>query len=147
MSGVMANIKDGVEEVAQGAGRIARRAAVTSMLAVTAVGAAGGFATDANAQSAVPQNIAITRTAPVVETPREVCHMAAAALNSYVRANISKITDPADRAQLGILNQWIGAGCQGTVRLQNTREVFAATTHIQGVVGSRYNFTNVITLG
>lgn len=142
MSGVMANIKDGVEEVAQGAGRIARRAAVTGMLAMTAMGAAGGFATDANAQGAVPQNIAVTRT-----VPQDVCAMASAVLNDYVRANISRITDPADRAQLSILNQWIRAGCQGTVRLARTEQAFAAATHIQATIGNRYDFRNVITLG
>jgi hypothetical protein len=132
------------EEVAQGAGRIAR-AAVTGMFAVAAAAAMGGFATDANAQTPQPRTIAATRGDVVV--PQDVCAMTSIALNNYVRANISKITDPADRAQLGILAQWVRAGCQGTVRLQNTREVFAATTFIQGVVGTRYNLNNAITLG
>lgn len=146
MSGVVANIKDGVEEVAQGAGRVARRVVVGGLLGLAAVGAAGAVATDANAQSAAPQNIAITRTAPV-PVPGEVCHMASTALGNYVRANINKITDQADRAQLVILSDWIRAGCQGTVRLANTREVLAATTFVQGVVGARYNLNNAITLG
>lgn len=141
MSGVVANIKDGAEEIATRAGRVARRVAVTSMLAVAA---AGGLATEVHGQSLQPRPIAVTPSGGV---PQDVCGMASSALNSYVRANIARITDPADRAQLSILAQWIGAGCQGTVRLARTDQAIAAATHIQGIVGSRYNFNNVITLG
>lgn len=127
MSGVVAVVRENIEEMVRAAARIVRRAAIAGMLAVAALHPA---AMDANAQT----------------VPQDVCVAASNALTSYVRANIDRITDPADRAQLSILSQWLRAGCQGTVRLTRSDETIAVAARLQGAVGS-FRLDRVLILG
>lgn len=155
MSAVLGSVRENLEEVAQGAGRIAGRIVVGGMLAAAALGVSALAPSDASAQSAGTQIAATNTPTPIAVTPnvaasvpRDVCVQANTIFTDYVRANISNFS-ATDREQLQILSRWMGAGCQGTVRLRaGLPEVWAATTHIQTRIGkSRYDFGRVLSLG
>ncbi len=121
------------DEVAKGAKRIAERVVV-----------AGGIGLSTLSPTSVLAQNAPTANSDV---PREICHAAQMVFSDYVKANINHFSTT-DREQLSILNQWFGAGCQGTVRLKaGLPEVWATTTHIQTRIGKdRYDFGRVISL-
>lgn len=131
---------------------LARSAALATTVAIAAAsGAAPATAQSADtrmAASNAPVPIAVTPNNSGSEVPREICRAAQTVFTDYVRANISNFST-ADREQMLILNQWLSAGCQGTVRLRvGLPEVWALTNHIQTRIGrDRYDFGRVLSLG
>ncbi|MBY0429236.1 MAG: hypothetical protein K2Q32_08460 [Alphaproteobacteria bacterium] len=154
MSGVMAAVSENVAEGIKGAGRLAAaiaRPAIVGGLIVTvaALSSTSSFAQQKTAElapGAQVRTIAVTPNA--VDGPsKEVCHTAMLAFEKYVTKNLGKFSTD-DKRQLGLLNQWIGAGCQGTLKLKaGLPEVQATLTELQTFVGRKYDFNKVITLG